>query len=94
MATRPHHHDFREDYAEAHITIWKETLFAADILVLHSSPVYYGLGVPRGDGSAVVVVPGFPAPTPTSPNSIPGSAALDTALISQASGLMQRVPIC
>jgi pimeloyl-ACP methyl ester carboxylesterase len=26
---------------------------------LHASPVYYGLGVPRGDGSAVIVIPGF-----------------------------------
>ena len=30
-----------------------------DWLALRSSPVYYGLGVPRGDGSAVVVIPGF-----------------------------------
>jgi len=50
---------FREDSAEADISIWKEALFGADILLLHASPVYYGLGVPRGDGSAVVVVPGF-----------------------------------
>lgn len=49
----------REDHAEAAISIWKEALFAADLLLLHTSPVYYGLGVPRGDGSAVVVVPGF-----------------------------------
>jgi PGAP1-like protein len=54
-----HQRDFREDNAEADITIWKEALFAADILLLHSSPVYYGLGVPHGDGSAVVLVPGF-----------------------------------
>ena len=39
--------------------IWKEALFAADLLLLHSSPVYYGLGIPRGDGSGVVLVPGF-----------------------------------
>src|SRR5512142_1524910 len=31
----------------------------ADVSLLHASPVYYGLGVPRGDGSAVVVIPGF-----------------------------------
>ena len=30
-----------------------------DWLALRSSPVYYGMGVPRGDGSAVVVIPGF-----------------------------------
>jgi len=45
--------------AEADIPIWKETLFGAELLLLHASPVYYGLGVPRGDGSAVIVIPGF-----------------------------------
>jgi triacylglycerol lipase len=44
---------------EADIPIWKEALFGAELLLLHASPVYYGLGVPRGDGSAVVVIPGF-----------------------------------
>ena len=50
---------FQQENAEADITIWKEALFAADLLLLHSSPVYYGLGIPRGDGSAIVLVPGF-----------------------------------
>ncbi len=50
---------FHQDIAEADVTIWKEALFAADLLLLHASPVYYGLGIPRGDGSAVVLVPGF-----------------------------------
>lgn len=49
----------REDEAEANISIWKEALFGAEILLLHASPVYYGLGIPKGDGSAVIVVPGF-----------------------------------
>jgi triacylglycerol lipase len=49
----------REDEVEADIPIWKEALFGADLLLLHASPVYYGLGITRGDGSAVVVVPGF-----------------------------------
>jgi triacylglycerol lipase len=55
----PPHNGFRQDYAEADTTIWKEALFGAEILLLHASPVYYGLGIPRGDGSAVVLVPGF-----------------------------------
>lgn len=42
-----------------HSSFWSEALFAAEILLLHASPVYYGLGVPRGDGSAVVIIPGF-----------------------------------
>ena len=51
--------DFREDSAVADISIWKEALFGADILLLHASPTYYGLGVPHGDGAGVVVIPGF-----------------------------------
>lgn len=50
---------FHPDIAQADTAIWKEALFAADLLLLHSSPIYYGLGVQRGDGSAVVLVPGF-----------------------------------
>ena len=46
--------------AEASVPpIWKETLWPVDWLSLRLSPVYYGLGVPRGDGSPVVLVPGF-----------------------------------
>ena len=48
-----------EHEAEADIPIWKETLFGAELLLLHASPVYYGLGIPRGNGAAVVVIPGF-----------------------------------
>lgn len=39
--------------------IWRESLWPVDWLNLHMSPVYYGVGVPRGDGSPVVLVPGF-----------------------------------
>lgn len=48
-----------QDEAEAHITIWKEAFFAIDLLLLHTSPIYYGLGVPHGDKSGVVIIPGF-----------------------------------
>ncbi len=48
-----------EDHAEADISIWKEALFGAELLLLHASPVYYGFGVPRGNGEGVVVIPGF-----------------------------------
>jgi triacylglycerol lipase len=51
--------DLREDQAEADIPIWTEALFGVDILLLHASPVYYGLGVPHGGQSAVVLIPGF-----------------------------------
>jgi len=51
--------EIREDEAEAPISIWKEALFAADLLMLHASPVYYGLSIPGGDHSGVVIIPGF-----------------------------------
>ncbi len=57
--TPPPADTFQEEIAEADIAIWKEALFAADLLLLHSSPVYYGLGISHGDGSAVILVPGF-----------------------------------
>jgi len=46
-------------YPEAGTSLWTEALAGAEILILHASPVYYGFGVPRGDGSAVVIIPGF-----------------------------------
>ena len=51
-------HAHRADL-QADISPWTEALFAAEILLLHATPVYYGFGVPRGDGSAVVIIPGF-----------------------------------
>lgn len=57
MATRQP--NSRRPEGEADIPIWKEALFGAEMILLHASPVYYGLGVPRGDGSAVIVIPGF-----------------------------------
>lgn len=44
---------------EAALSLWTEALFAAELVLLHAAPVYYGLGVPHGDGSAVVIIPGF-----------------------------------
>lgn len=39
--------------------IWREPLWPIDWLSLRMSPVYYGAGVPPGDGGPVVLVPGF-----------------------------------
>lgn len=39
--------------------ILREALTGLNWLELRASPVYYGWNVPRGDGAAVVVVPGF-----------------------------------
>ena len=46
-------------YPEADTSVWTEALFGAEILLLHASPVYWGFGVPHGDGSAVIIIPGF-----------------------------------
>lgn len=43
------------------LPFWQEAFSGLDWMALHLSPVYAGIGVPRGDGSAVVVVPGFMA---------------------------------
>ncbi|HZS06686.1 MAG TPA: alpha/beta fold hydrolase [Blastocatellia bacterium] len=39
--------------------LWREAFVGLEWLALRSSPVFYGLGVPEGDKSAVIVVPGF-----------------------------------
>jgi pimeloyl-ACP methyl ester carboxylesterase len=46
-------------HTEAGNPLWTEALFGAEVLLLHAAPVYYGFGVPRGDGSGVVIIPGF-----------------------------------
>ena len=43
----------------AEVPLWREVLVGVDWLSLRLAPVYYGFGVPHGDGSPVVVVPGF-----------------------------------
>lgn len=50
---------FLVDPVEIKVSKWQEGLFAVDLVLLLSSPVYYGIGIPHGDGSAVVVIPGF-----------------------------------
>ena len=41
------------------LAFWREAFVGLDWVSLRTSAVYYGFGVPRGDGSPVVVVPGF-----------------------------------
>ncbi|MBP6823974.1 MAG: alpha/beta fold hydrolase [Acidobacteria bacterium] len=50
---------FHRGMQSAERPIWHEAMLGLDWLALRTSPVFYGLGVPRGNGSAVVVVPGF-----------------------------------
>jgi len=48
-----------QPHPEADNSLWTEALFGAEVLLLHATPVYYGFGVPRGDDSGVVIIPGF-----------------------------------
>ncbi len=41
------------------LPIWQELMAGVEMAFLRVSPVYWGYGVPRGDGSAVVLIPGF-----------------------------------
>jgi triacylglycerol lipase len=57
MVTR--RHEVRRDYEAVPLPIWQELLVGVEMVYLRVAPVYWGFGVPRGDGSAVVVIPGF-----------------------------------
>ena len=41
------------------LPVWQESLAGVELAFLQVSPIYWGYGVPEGDGSAVVLVPGF-----------------------------------
>ena len=58
MATAPPP-SFTPDQRPASVPIWRESLAGLDWLALRTSAVFYGCGVSRGDGAAVVLVPGF-----------------------------------
>ena len=49
------------DTVPAALPLWREGFAIAEFCVLPMTPIYHGFGVPRGDGAAVVVVPGFTA---------------------------------
>ena len=51
-----------QEYEEADLPILGEVLCAAELVLLHAAPLYYGLGIPHGDGSAVVLIPAFLCP--------------------------------
>ncbi len=48
-----------EEFGAMALPLWREALVGIDWLSLRASGVYRGNGVPHGDGSAVVLVPGF-----------------------------------
>ena len=41
------------------LPLWREALLGVDWISLRLSPVFQGIGVPHGDGSGVLLVPGF-----------------------------------
>jgi len=49
----------REEFQAMALPLWREALVGMDWLALRASPVYRGVGVPHGDGSVVVLIPGF-----------------------------------
>lgn len=57
MSTSPN--SYNRDQKSVSRPIWRESFVALDWIALHTAPVFYGLGVPRGDRSAVITVPGF-----------------------------------
>ncbi|HET6935074.1 MAG TPA: alpha/beta fold hydrolase [Candidatus Angelobacter sp.] len=50
---------YLREMREAEVSPWTEVLSAAELLLLRATPVYYGFGVPKGDRSGVVIIPGF-----------------------------------
>jgi triacylglycerol lipase len=48
-----------EDRAAVDVPLWQEALVGIEIVLLRTTPIYYGFGAPRGDGSGVVIIPGF-----------------------------------
>jgi len=46
-------------HPQADTSLWTEALFGAEVLLLHATPVYYGFGVPPGEGAGVIIIPGF-----------------------------------
>ena len=64
LSARPSRVDetlFGEDHTvqPAETPIWREAFVLSDWIALRMSPVYYGVGIPRGDGQPVLVVPGL-----------------------------------
>lgn len=49
----------QKDILPADRPIFREALWGIDWLSLRASAIYYGFGAKRGDGSAVVLIPGF-----------------------------------
>src|SRR6266498_592822 len=58
MPTRRRNH-VRKEHEPVRLPIWQELLVGVEMAYLRISPVYWGFGIPKGDGAGVVVVPCF-----------------------------------
>ncbi len=59
MATKPKSIIQEEFESSSALPLWREALLGIDWLSLRMSPVYLGIGIPGGDNSGVIVIPGF-----------------------------------
>jgi pimeloyl-ACP methyl ester carboxylesterase len=50
---------FQRQQQAIRIPIWREAKLLPEWLKLRAAPVFYGQGIPRGNGAAVVTIPGF-----------------------------------
>lgn len=50
---------FQRQQQAIRIPIWREAKLLPEWLQLKTAPVFYGRGIPRGNGAAVVTIPGF-----------------------------------
>ena len=53
---------FLKQQEASQFPVWQEWLAPIELAFLQVSPIYWGYGIPHGDGSAVVLVPGFLGP--------------------------------
>jgi len=59
MRMRSSHRPSFKEKEPAHLPVWQEWIAGVELAFLQISPIYWGYGIPHGDGSAVVLVPGF-----------------------------------
>lgn len=48
-----------QERREADVSMWQELLVGLELIQLRLTGVFYGVGVPHGNGQAVVLIPGF-----------------------------------
>jgi triacylglycerol lipase len=48
-----------EEMRSHNLPLWREALLGVDWLSLRVSPTFQGIGIPQGDGSGVILIPGF-----------------------------------